>query len=74
MEKDDILVFHTDGINSVVNSEGEHYKTEYISKILKENNQLSAEELIGRLKESIFSFFGGSALEDDISLIVLKMN
>lgn len=74
MEKDDILVFHTDGINSVVNSEGEHFKTEYISKILKENHQLPAEELISKLKESIFSFFGGSALEDDISLIVLKMN
>ena len=38
-----------------------------------ENNQLSAEELIQKLKDSIKGFCGKGALDDDISLIVLKI-
>lgn len=73
LEKDDIMVFHTDGIYSVTDSEGKHFKTELINHILMENSQLSSEELIKKLKESIKSFCGKGTLDDDISLIVLKI-
>ena len=74
MDMDDILVFHTDGVNSVVNEYGEHFKTVQLIRILEDNHRLTPEELIGKLKDSIESFSNGSTLKDDITLIVLKIN
>lgn len=74
LENDDVIIFHTDGITSVVNSKGENFKIENLKEILGENYQISAEELITKLKESVLGFCVDNTPEDDISLIVLKVN
>ncbi len=73
LEKGDIIIFYTDGIYSVTDTEGKHLGNELFNNILTENNQLPAGELIKKLKDSIKSFCGKGTLDDDISLIVLKM-
>lgn len=73
LEKDDIMVFHTDGIYSVTDRERKHFKTELINNILIENNGLPAKELIKKLKESIKGFYRKGTLEDDISFIIIKI-
>lgn len=73
LEKGDIMVFYTDGIYSVTNDEGEHFETGLINDILMENNGLPTKELMTKIKDSIKSFCGKGTLDDDISLMILKM-
>lgn len=73
LERDDILIFHTDGIYSVTNSSGNHFENENINNILMNNSQLSAEELKNKILESVKDFCGKRALADDISMIVIKI-
>lgn len=73
LEKDDIMVFHTDGIYSMTNSEGENLKNDLINEVLIKNHQLPAKRLIAKLKDAIKDFGSKNTLDDDITLIVLKM-
>jgi phosphoserine phosphatase RsbU/P len=73
LEKDDIMIFHTDGIYSVVNSKGEHFNNDRIGEIIVQNSQLTSKELIKNLKDSIRGFCGKGVLDDDISIMVLKV-
>ncbi|MCE5215132.1 MAG: SpoIIE family protein phosphatase [Methanobacterium sp.] len=73
LEKDDIIIFHTDGIYSVTNVNGEHFNNDLIGEILIKNSPKTSKEIINDLKDSIRGFCGKGVLEDDISLIVLKV-
>jgi sigma-B regulation protein RsbU (phosphoserine phosphatase) len=73
LENDDIILFHTDGIYSVTNKNGKSFNNDLIGEILTKSSSQTSQEIINNLKNSIRDFCGKGVLEDDISLIVIKI-
>ncbi|MFZ1322831.1 MAG: PP2C family protein-serine/threonine phosphatase [Ignavibacteria bacterium] len=72
MEKDDIIVFYTDGVTEALNTKEEEYgETNLKNIILKERNN-SPSVILNSIKNSVLEFSKNMPQYDDITLIVLK--
>jgi phosphoserine phosphatase RsbU/P len=69
----DVMVIYTDGVTEAVNSKNEMFGDERLENLIRENVQLSAEEIKGRILDEVLSFTRGLPQGDDITLIVLKL-
>ena len=68
-----IIFLSTDGIWEAFNLKGEMFGKERIYDIIRKNSSLSADQIINILLTSVKSFQQGAQLEDDITLVVIKM-
>lgn len=72
MEKDDIIVFYTDGVTEALNTNDEEYgETNLKNVILKERNN-SPSLILDTIRNSVLEFSKNMPQYDDITLIVLK--
>ncbi len=71
-EKDDILLFYTDGVSETMNYRREMYGEENIKRIIKSYHDKSAEEIKNILLRSISAFRGSAYQNDDLTLVILK--
>jgi sigma-B regulation protein RsbU (phosphoserine phosphatase) len=69
----DVVLFYTDGLNEAENPEEEQYGEERIIEILSDCRDLSPDEIKNRIVENVKDFAGGAHLQDDMTLIVLKV-
>ncbi|NTW99299.1 MAG: SpoIIE family protein phosphatase, partial [Geobacteraceae bacterium] len=69
----DILLFYTDGLTEACNNEGIMFNTSGVYDHLKTCRHLSAEEIIDSYYAIIHTFTGSQNLQDDISLVVVKI-
>lgn len=72
LEDGDVVVFYTDGVTEAVNKHGEFFGEKRIYKLVKNNSDLNAQELVFKIKDSVIEFSEGQAQFDDITLMVLK--
>ena len=72
IKPDDIIVCFTDGLNESVNELHEQFGRKRIEKIILENKDNSAEEIMVALRDSLEKFCGETPRDDDLSIIVLK--
>jgi sigma-B regulation protein RsbU (phosphoserine phosphatase) len=72
LEHDDVVVFYTDGITEAMNPQKELYGEDRLFEVIKENHGLSAEDVIGKINDSVLEFCGKEPQFDDITLVVLK--
>ncbi len=68
-----IIFLSTDGIWEAFNQKGDMFGKERIYDIIRENSSLSADQIINILLASLKSFQQGAQIEDDITLVVIKM-
>jgi sigma-B regulation protein RsbU (phosphoserine phosphatase) len=68
-----IIFLSTDGIWEAFNQKGEMFGKERIYDIIRQNSSSSADEIINIMIESLKSFQQGAQIEDDITLVVIKM-
>jgi len=68
-----IIFLSTDGIWEACNPQGETFGKEPIYDIIRNNSSLSANEIINAMIESLKSFQKGAKIEDDITLVVIKI-
>jgi len=68
-----IIFLSTDGIWESCNPQGETFGKEPIYDIIRNNSSLSANEIINAMIESLKSFQKGAKIEDDITLVVIKI-
>lgn len=73
LEKDDFMVMYTDGIIETMNSQGSQYSTQSLFNILKKNRNLSAQELVGKIKSELTAFAGRTKQHDDQTLMIMKI-
>ena len=71
--KGDVVLFYTDGLNEAMNPQGEMFGTERICDLLGEVQHLSAVEIISAFYTAITDFMASDTLQDDISLVVFKI-
>ena len=69
----DVLVFFTDGLTEAKNSQGEEFGEERLCSLVEENIRLSATDLSSRIIDVVKEFVDSASLEDDLTLVVLKV-
>lgn len=69
----DVLLFYTDGLTEACNPKGEMFGNERVSTYLGGLRYLSARDIIDALYNEIFEFTGSRILQDDVSIVVLKI-
>lgn len=72
LEPADILVLYTDGLIETTNRAGEAYDYDRFERSILDNVDASAVDLRNALLQNAFSFYSGKAIDDDISLLVVR--
>jgi sigma-B regulation protein RsbU (phosphoserine phosphatase) len=68
-----IIFLSTDGIWEARNLQGEMFGKGFIYDIIRSNSSLSANEILDAIIESLQKFQNGARIEDDITLVVIKI-
>jgi len=74
LEKGDVIVLYTDGFTEAMNSSLVEYGEDKFLKIIENNRNLSASELIARILEDIKKYVKGYPQHDDMTMVVIKTN
>ena len=74
LNKGQIIFLSTDGIWEAFNQKYEMFGKERIYNIIRKHSSLSADEIINRMIKSLNSFQQGAPIEDDITMVVIKIN
>jgi len=72
LESGDIVLLATDGIDEAVNAENEFYGLDAAVRVVHENRDAPAAEIVERLYESVKAFADGAPIEDDVTAMVIK--
>jgi len=72
LEKDQILVFFSDGISEALDERGELYESERLTKIIRDSADEPVEIISEKIFESVRNFSGRAGQHDDITLVLVK--
>jgi len=72
LEQGDQIIFYTDGVTEVFNTDNVEYGFERLKKIILESKDQSASEIITNIVNSTKTFSGTKLFRDDFTIIVLK--
>ena len=70
----DVILLFTDGVTEAMNAAGEPFGEERLAALVGEHGDLPFEELRERILREIRVFIGKTALQDDLTLVVLKLD
>jgi sigma-B regulation protein RsbU (phosphoserine phosphatase) len=71
----DTLVLYTDGIIEALNHQGtEQFGYDRLLEVVHQNEALPANELTQKIRQALTAFTQGKVLEDDVTIIVCKVN
>ncbi|MBF0484524.1 MAG: CHASE2 domain-containing protein [Candidatus Omnitrophica bacterium] len=73
-DEKDIFIYYTDGIIEAVNSKGEMYGIERLTALIEQNRNLPALEICAAVENDVINFRSKRKQQDDITLIVIKVN
>ena len=68
-----LILIGTDGIWELRNEHGEMFGKERLKKILRENSSLPAAEMVSLIDDALGTFGGNAQIEDDITLVVIRV-
>jgi sigma-B regulation protein RsbU (phosphoserine phosphatase) len=71
--KGDVLFFYTDGLTEAANPEGEMFQNWRVCSHLGSISHLPANDIIDSFYRTVTEFTGSTTLQDDISIVVLKI-
>ena len=70
----DVVLFYTDGIIEAQNADGNFFGKERLTELIVRNDRESAAEIVDDLMSAVQSFVWPTPLQDDISLVILKVD
>jgi sigma-B regulation protein RsbU (phosphoserine phosphatase) len=73
LQQGDMLLFYTDGITEAQNEEGEFFGPGRLCDILKSLHQEGPETVVETVLKEVSAFCKSRPLEDDISMVVMKV-
>jgi sigma-B regulation protein RsbU (phosphoserine phosphatase) len=74
MEPGQVIMIGTDGIWEMRNQAGEMFGKKALMEILRDNQTASARQIVDTITEAIEQFRGDETPEDDITLVVIKVD
>jgi sigma-B regulation protein RsbU (phosphoserine phosphatase) len=69
----DILFLYTDGLTEAVNTQREQFGQTRLGRLIQQNGHLSASDMIQVVRQNMSAFGENGRLEDDITIITLKV-
>lgn len=72
LDEGDVLALLTDGLTEIQNSEGKQWGNRRLRKLIETESEQSAQMLKMKMLKEAFSFADGKALDDDITVVILK--
>lgn len=72
LDEGDILALITDGFFEWENPEGEEFGVARIEQVLRESHDLTAEEIVVKLRTAVADFCKGTRQMDDLTAVILK--
>ena len=72
LNRDDILLFYSDGLSETRNEQGMEYGPSRISSIIKEAYLLSSSEIIKACLEDLVAFRGRAPRQDDLTIMAVR--
>ena len=72
LNANDTVVFYTDGITEAINGAGEQFGDKRLIETVNRYMDLPAEDIIARVKDTVFSFAHGQPQFDDFTMVLLK--
>ncbi len=73
LEPGDILVIYTDGITEAFNHRMEMFGNKRLEALLRSQAHLPAKDLVKMVRQAVEEYIGGSPLEDDTTILILKV-
>lgn len=73
LEPGDVVVLYTDGVVEAQNPSGEFYSAERLESVVRANHEMPAHELVSSIHRSVVSFASNGELQDDLTLMVVKV-
>jgi len=73
LEAGDVLVCYTDGLTEAENQAGEEFGRSKIFDIVRANRNARAQEIVDLLYQAVTSFSGRDTFDDDLTIMVLKV-
>jgi len=73
LEKDDLLVFFTDGITEAMDPDYKEFSDERLEELALKLTDKSAPEVLEKIMEDVKLYIRGAEQSDDITLIVIKV-
>jgi serine phosphatase RsbU (regulator of sigma subunit) len=74
LEKGQIIFLSTDGLTEARNNIGDMFGNEPVYNIIRKNASSSAKDILDAIFEYLNRFLEGTKLEDDITLVVVKIS
>lgn len=72
LEKDDIIVLHTDGVTEAENADGELFGIERLCEEAIKLHDQSADRIAAGIIDRLMAYIGSHKIHDDITLLVLR--
>lgn len=72
LNKNDIIVYYTDGITEAENINKELFGITRLKSVIQNNKNMSAETIKNEILKELFKFRGNYEQVDDITLVVIK--
>ena len=72
LEKDDIIILHTDGVTEAENAAGELFGIERLCEEAVRLHDRSADRIAAGIIDTLMTYIGSHKIHDDITLLVLR--
>jgi phosphoserine phosphatase RsbU/P len=73
LDPGDVLVFHSDGLAEAPGAEGRQFGVPRLASLIETHGALGSGELADRLMSEVYQFTEGAPLQDDRTLVVMKV-
>ncbi|MEZ4528655.1 MAG: SpoIIE family protein phosphatase [Desulfobacterales bacterium] len=73
MEKEDVLVFYTDGITEAWNEKGMQYETERLVRVVSEHRDRAAADILSEIRKDVKLHVGNAPQSDDLTCAVIRI-
>lgn len=73
LQKDDVIIFFTDGISEAMNTQDEEFSDLKLEEIAVESASLTSKEILYRIRNEVTDFASGTVQSDDLTMIVVKV-
>ena len=73
LQKGDVLVIYTDGVTEAQNETGELFGSSRLCQMIESIHDKHPDEMIERILKEVDIFCNNHPLEDDISLVIMKV-
>jgi sigma-B regulation protein RsbU (phosphoserine phosphatase) len=72
LDKDDVILFYTDGLTEATNLERNLFGIDRVKEIIFENSSKSPNEIKNKILEGVSKFRSDAEQEDDLTFVILK--